>query len=83
MGPNNGGFPVEPPSQDLENALKKLQNDEKYLKAKEEVKAAEAQARCESNRKPARCNEARLSVSYIYILCIWIYMYIQSYKSQS
>ncbi|CAE7202660.1 HEF3 [Symbiodinium sp. CCMP2592] len=35
---------------DLENALKKLQNDEKYLKAKEDVKAAEAQAQKEAER---------------------------------
>ncbi|CAJ1460904.1 unnamed protein product, partial [Effrenium voratum] len=42
--------PNKKKKKDLENALKKLQNDEKYLKAKEEVKAAEAQAQKEAER---------------------------------
>jgi len=42
--------PNKKKKKDLENALKKLQSDEKYLKAKEEVKAAEAQAQKEAER---------------------------------
>ncbi|CAK9019299.1 Elongation factor 3B (EF-3B) (Homolog of EF-3) (Translation elongation factor 3B) [Durusdinium trenchii] len=42
--------PNKKKKKDLENALKKLQNDEKYVKAKEEVKAAEAQAQKEAER---------------------------------